>query len=66
MDTRDGSEARAPAGRETEVRASLDYLRKRSLHRVWWNSARVAMRRGQSGEPSNQPNNGLRGLGKRV
>jgi hypothetical protein len=31
---------------------SLDYLRKRSQHRVWWSSARVALRRGRLGEPS--------------
>jgi hypothetical protein len=44
---------------------SLDYLRKRSQHRVWWNSARVASRRGQPGEPLNQPT-GHSAIGKRV
>jgi len=44
---------------------SLEYLRKRSQHRVWWNSARVALRRGQSGELLNQPT-GHNANGKRV
>jgi len=44
---------------------SLNYLRKRSQHRVWWNSARVAIRRGQSGEPLHQPT-GHCAVGKRV
>jgi hypothetical protein len=47
------------------VQRSLDYMRKRSLHRIWWNSARVALRRGQLGAPSQQPN-GHPGTGKRV
>jgi hypothetical protein len=51
--------------RAAAVRQSLDYLRQRSLHRVWWNSARIALRRGQSGESSHQPN-GHRAIGKRV
>lgn len=34
---------------------SVDYLRKRSQHRVWWNSARIALERGRLGEPLNQP-----------
>lgn len=46
-------------------RRSLDYLRKRSQHRVWWNSARVALRRGRSGEPLNQPT-GHYAIGKRA
>lgn len=52
-------------GRNTAVRHSVHYLRKRSLHRVWWNSARVALTRGHSGEPPRQPN-GHRANGKRV
>jgi hypothetical protein len=51
-------------GRERSQR-SLDYLRKRSQHRVWWNCARVALRRGQSGEPLYQPT-GHCAIGKRV
>jgi hypothetical protein len=27
---------------------SLDYLRKRSQHRIWWNSSRLALRRARS------------------
>jgi len=42
---------------------TLDYLRKRSLHRVWWSSARVAMRRGPVGEPQVKPS-GHRATGK--
>jgi len=34
---------------------SLDYLRKRSQHRTWWNSARIALLRGRSGEVVHQP-----------
>ena len=57
------NEARA-VGRDRPQR-SLDYLRKRSQHRVWWNSARVTLRRGQQGEPLNQPT-GHCAIGKRV
>jgi hypothetical protein len=46
------------------VRNALDYLRQRSLHRVGWGSARVAMRRGHSGEPFHPPD-GHRVTGKR-
>ncbi len=52
-------------GRSALVRQAVHYLRKRSLHRVWWNSARVAFMRGQSGETPRQPN-GHRATGKRV
>jgi hypothetical protein len=52
-------------GRGTMARHPVQYLRKRSLHRVWWNSARVALMRGHSGEPPHQPN-GHRATGKRV
>jgi hypothetical protein len=52
----DENEARASStDQSAAVRQSLDYLRQRSLHRVWWNSARVALRRGHSGEPPHQP-----------
>jgi hypothetical protein len=44
---------------------ALDYLRKRSQHRIWWSSARVALRRGHGGEPPNQPT-GSTAIGKRV
>jgi len=60
----DGKDARH-CGRDAVVRHSLGYLRKRSLHRVWWNSARVALMRGHSGETPHQPK-GLRAIGKRV
>lgn len=53
------------AGR-VRAQRSLDYLRRRSQHRIWWNSARVALRRGHSGEPINQPTTGHGALGKRV
>jgi hypothetical protein len=52
-------------GRDPVVRHSAHYLRKQSLHRVWWNSARVALMRGHSGETPHQPN-GHRATGKRV
>ena len=55
----------APAAGRNRPQRSLDYLRKRSQHRVWWNSARVALRRGRSGEPLNQPT-GHSAIGKRV
>lgn len=54
----------SPSGPDRASR-SLDYLRKRSLHRIWWSSANVALRRGRSGKPLNPPN-GPGGLGKRV
>jgi hypothetical protein len=60
----DGKDAR-PGDRNAAVRHSLDQVRKRSLHRIWWNSARVALMRGHSGEPSHKPN-GHRAIGKRV
>ncbi len=43
------------AGDRDRSQRSLDYLRKRSQHRIWWSSARVALRRGQSGEPLHRP-----------
>lgn len=52
-------------GRRDRPQRSLEYLRKRSQHRVWWNSARVASRRGHPGEPLNQPT-GHSAIGKRV
>ena len=55
----------APSSKQDRRQRSLDYLRKRSQHRVWWNSARIALRCGWSGEPLNQPN-GQRAFGKRV
>ena len=60
----DGKDAHG-ADRDAMVRQSLENLRKRSLHRVWWSSARVALKRGHSGEPTRQPN-GHRATGKRV
>ena len=60
----EANRARA-GGRSGAVQHSVYYLRKRSLHRVWWNSARVALMRGHSGEPPHQPN-GHRATGKRV
>lgn len=44
---------------------SLDYLRKRSQHRVWWKSACIALRRGRPGGAIDPPYD-PRGLGKRV
>lgn len=55
---------RQASGRDRSQR-SLDYLRKRSQHRIWWNSARIALRRGHSGEPLNQPKGHL-AIGTRV
>lgn len=56
---------RLRATRRNRPQRPLDYLRKRSRHRIWWNSARVALRRGHSGEPLNQPT-GHCAIGKRV
>jgi hypothetical protein len=52
------------AAREAAPR-SIDYLRKRSQHRIWWNSARIALLRGRPGESLNQPI-GQSAIGKRV
>lgn len=60
----DGKDARH-GDRDALDRRALDDLRKRSLHRIWWSSARVALMRGHSGEPSHQPND-HRATGKRV
>ena len=65
MDSQNPRGVARDANRDAVVRQSLDYLRKRSLHRVWWSSARVALERGHSGEVPHQPN-GLRDTGKRV
>jgi hypothetical protein len=51
---------RGPTGRQ-----SLDYLRQRSLHRLWWSSARIALRRVRSGEPPHPPKGAI-AHGKRV
>ncbi len=59
-----GKDARG-SDRNSVVRHSIDYLRKRSLRRIWWNSARVALMREHSGEPPHQPY-GHRAAGKRV
>lgn len=59
-------EVQAPASdRAARVRQSHDCIRQRSLHRAWWNSARIALRRGHSGEPPHQPN-GPRAIGTPV
>lgn len=63
----DRKDAQAPAGDRAETaRQSFDYLRQRSLHRIWWSSARVAMRRGRSGEPSLISQTAIVPPGKRV
>jgi hypothetical protein len=54
------------ASGQDRMSRSLEYLRRRSQHRVWWNSARIAVRRGQSGGPLNHPPNGHNAIGKRV
>jgi hypothetical protein len=66
LDRHDDDAARRANGHHDHVQRSLDHLRQRSLHRVWWNSARVALRRGQSGEPPPAPIMGQGALGKRV
>lgn len=43
----------SPPGDQTS--RALAYLRKRSQHRVWWDSARVAYRRGPTGKPLPRP-----------
>jgi len=37
----------------------LAYLRKRSLHRLWWSSAQVALKRGER-NPTVRPPPGVR------
>jgi len=66
MDRNDEAARARAAGSHNGVQRSLDYLRQRSLHRVWCSSARVALRRGQSGEPLSPPIHGPRGPGKPV
>lgn len=39
-----------PSSKQDRRQHSLDYLRKRSQHRVWWNSARIALRCGWAEE----------------
>jgi len=56
-------EVPAPGRGHDKTRPSIDYLRKRSLHRLWWNSARVAVRRGPSGTASAPTGHGS--IGKR-
>lgn len=46
----EGKNARDGARNALDRRA-VDCVRKRSLHRIWWSSARVALKRGHSGEP---------------
>ncbi|WP_394834489.1 hypothetical protein LVJ94_49145 [Pendulispora rubella] len=65
MDKKNNSHNEKRNDRSEVVRPSLEYLRQRSLHRIWWNSARIALRRGHGGEPLHQPN-GLGAIGKRV
>lgn len=62
MDKNDSSNTRSDPDRTSR---SLDYLRRRSQHRLWWSSARIALQRGRLGEPLNQPN-GQSATGKRV
>lgn len=45
---------------------SLEYLRKRSLRKVWWSSARIALERDKLRRPRLTPNDPLSGHGKRV
>jgi len=44
-------DARSPGREQDRAQHSLDYLRRRSRHRIWWSSARIAMQRGQATEP---------------
>lgn len=46
----DASSAPVPETDPDRVKAVLDELRRRSRHRLWWSSARVALRRGPAGE----------------
>jgi hypothetical protein len=54
----------AHASAKNRASRSLDYLRKRSQHRLWWSSARIALRRGRSGVPIKPA--GQSAIGKRV
>jgi len=59
----DGNTGKKHVSSSPETSAALNYLRKRSQHRVWWKSAEIALRRGPS-QPRHP--NGPSGLGKRV
>lgn len=48
------SEPREPSTEDTTPR-TIEDLRRRSQLRLWWSSARVALRRGQSEKPSTAP-----------
>jgi hypothetical protein len=62
----EGHETKSPAHGGQQNR-SLDYLRRRSLHRIWWSSANVAVRRGHSTlSGATHPPNGHGAIGKRV
>jgi hypothetical protein len=45
-------------------RGSIEYLRRRSLHRLWWQSASVALRRASTEGARSKPERPL--PGKRV
>jgi len=44
-------DAHTPGREQDPSRRLADDLLERSRRRLWWSSARVAMRRGQAGEP---------------
>jgi hypothetical protein len=44
-----GAHRRDRAPDAHDVKRSLDYLRKRSQHRLWWSSARIALGRAGNG-----------------
>ena len=41
-----------PSPKQALSQRSLDYLRRRSRHRQWESSARIAIRRGQGEQPA--------------
>lgn len=61
-----GNEYRSGGGHLVDTHR-LAYLRKRSLHRLWWSSAQVALKRGQRSPPVRPPSGfHVKAAGKRV
>ena len=46
--------------------SSLEALRRRSLHKVWWSSARIALERDKLRKPRSTPSDPNLNFGKRV
>jgi hypothetical protein len=53
----DKSTAKRHVSSSPETARALDYLRRRSQHRVWWKSAEIALRRSPEPRPPDGPTN---------